>query len=173
MGPTSSTANRETKWFHEGFTDYYGYLLVYRSGAESRDKYLESLNRDLKRFNGSSDAYVRGRVIALWLDGTIREESGGKHSLDDVMFDIVQGANQPLTQQRIFETVKPYISADDADLLAKAVAGEGGLPAPKYAPLVGDCGQAVLADLPTYDLGFDLNASKPTREVTGVVEGGP
>lgn len=56
MEPRNSTAGRETEWFHEGFTDYYGYLLVYRSGAEPRDKYVESLNRDLKRFNGLHSA---------------------------------------------------------------------------------------------------------------------
>ncbi len=173
MGSMSSTADRETEWFHEGFTDYYGHLLVYRSGAESTDIYIKSLNRDLARFNANANAYVRGRMIALWLDGTIREESGAKHSLDDVMFNMVRGAKQPLTEQRILETMRPYITAEDARMLARAAAKEGEVPAPQLAPWVGACERAASVDQPTYDLGFDLNASKAKMEVTGVTDGGP
>ena len=173
MGSMSGTADRETEWFHEGFTDYYGHLLVYRSGAESRDTYVKSLNRDLARFDANANAYIRGRAIALWLDGIIREESGGKHSLDDVMFDMVRGAKQPLTQQRILETVRPYITAEDDQLLARAAARDAGVPTPPHAPWVGACEQAASIDQPTYDLGFDLNASKVKMEVIGVTDGGP
>jgi predicted metalloprotease with PDZ domain len=62
-------------WFHEGATEYYAQLLTFKAGYISPEGYVASLNKDLRRFPDSSDNYVRGRIISLWLDGTIRQES--------------------------------------------------------------------------------------------------
>ncbi len=66
------------KWFREGPTEYYAQLLTYRAGELSASNYVNSLNKDLLSFPTSTSEYVRGRVISLWLDGTIRRESGGQ-----------------------------------------------------------------------------------------------
>jgi predicted metalloprotease with PDZ domain len=65
---------------------YYGYLLALRSGLIQLPAYLESVNRDLRILPSSSSAYVRGRVIALWLDQQIRKDSLGNSSLDHASY---------------------------------------------------------------------------------------
>jgi predicted metalloprotease with PDZ domain len=102
-------------WVAEGFTDYYGDLLVHRAGLSSREELLASLSRkidelqtapgravqpaDLASFdawikyyrpdenspNTSVSYYTKGAVLAFLLDGRIRKATGGARSLDDVM----------------------------------------------------------------------------------------
>ena len=173
MGTLSSEADQATTWFKEGFTTYYGYLLVYRAGTLPIANYVDSLNRDLRQFPTSTNPYVRGRVIALWLDGAIRRDSRDEHSLDDVMFEMVRTGDQPITLARILETAGRYLSADSRSLLQRAVADHGNLPAPDQAPSIGGCAHPSLQDLPTFELGLDLARSGATSKLTGVVEGGP
>jgi predicted metalloprotease with PDZ domain len=173
MGALSSEADGATTWFKEGFTSYYGYLLVYRAGVLPVKMYVDSLNQDLRKFPTSTDPYVRGRVIALWLDAAIRHESNGQHSLDDVMFDMLRANDQPVTLARILDTAGRYLSADTRSQLQRAVVGQGNLSAPEEVPSVGACARPALEDLPTFDLGFDLAASAAAKQVVGVVANGP
>jgi predicted metalloprotease with PDZ domain len=173
MGVLSGKDYEETKWFKEGFTEYYAQLLTYRAGVQSAADYIGSMNTDLLRFPQSNDEYVRGRVIALWLDGEIRRESGGRHSLDDVMFAMVKGSDRPITLERIFATADVYLSPDAQALLRKAVNEHGELPAPEAAPLVDACYRASLQENPTFDLGFDYRKARETHMISGVFEGGP
>jgi predicted metalloprotease with PDZ domain len=171
MGALSGGADQETTWFKEGVTSYYGYLLVYHAGALPRAAYVDSLNQDLRKFPTSTDPYVRGRVIALWLDAAIRRESHGQYSLDDVMADMVRTSDQPVTLARIIDTAGRYLSADSRSTLEHAVVEPVNLPAPEEAPSVGACARPSLDDLPTFDLGLDLSASHTARAVVGVVPG--
>ncbi len=102
-------------WVAEGFTDYYGELLVHRAGVSTRDEYLEALSNQIESLqttpgrlvqsaelashdawikyyrtdensaNTSISYYIKGAVLAFVLDGKIRGATGGKQSLDDVM----------------------------------------------------------------------------------------
>ena len=102
-------------WAFEGFTSYYDDLLLVRSGLMSRITYLETLGRNvtsLLRTSGrkkqtvaesSFDAWIKyyrsdentpnagvsyygkGSLIALCLDLSIRSQTSGRKSLDDVM----------------------------------------------------------------------------------------
>src|SRR5207247_4474308 len=56
----------------EGFTDYYAYRLLLQARVLSVASYIDSLNQALRRFTPSSDPYVRGRIVALWLDAKIK-----------------------------------------------------------------------------------------------------
>jgi len=103
----------ETGYVAEGFTTYYGDLMLLRGGVYAEEWYFKELNKlldrhfqNIGRFNLSLAAssfdlwldgyqagipnrkvsiYVKGAVVALMLDWTIRLESLGKHSLDDLM----------------------------------------------------------------------------------------
>ena len=105
----------ENLWIAEGFTDYYGDLLLRRSGLSTREEYLDDLSRLIQQLQttpgrrsqpaslSSFDAWIRqyrpdenspnvaisyytkGGVIAFLLDATIRRRTGGTRSLDDVM----------------------------------------------------------------------------------------
>ena len=102
-------------WIAEGFTDYYGELLVHRAGLSTREEYLEALSNQIEALqttpgrlvqsaaNASFDAwikqyrpdenspnvsisyYTKGAVIAFLLDGKIRKATNGAKTLDDVM----------------------------------------------------------------------------------------
>jgi predicted metalloprotease with PDZ domain len=102
-------------WIAEGFTDYYGELLVRRAGLSTRDEYLEALSNQIETLqttpgrlvrsaadasfdawikqyrpdenspNASISYYTKGAVIAFLLDAKIRKATNGARSLDDVM----------------------------------------------------------------------------------------
>jgi predicted metalloprotease with PDZ domain len=174
MGVQGGDADYEdTKWFKEGFTEYYAQLLTYRAGELSASNYLKSLNKDLHSFPASTSEYVRGRIIALWLDGTIRRESNGQHSLDDVMFEMERNANQPYNLARIFETAGHYLSPESRSLLQKAVVDHADLTPPEDIPSMSTCARASLQELSTFDIGLDLTHSHASGVIVGVVENGP
>lgn len=102
-------------WAVEGFTSYYDDLLVARAGLISEAQYLEALARTMTTVlqrtsrlkqtlaESSFDAWIKyyrqdenapnsvvsyyqkGALVAAALDLTIRRETGGDRSLDDVM----------------------------------------------------------------------------------------
>jgi predicted metalloprotease with PDZ domain len=144
-----------------------------RAGNQSAADYISSLNKDLRRFPESTDEYVRGRIISLWLDGTIREESHGRYSLDNVMFDMVSTANRPYVLDRILRTIDRYLSPQSRRLLQQAVAAQGNLKAPSHIPNLSDCATPLLKEAPTFDLGLDFDSSRTAKTVIGVVENGP
>jgi predicted metalloprotease with PDZ domain len=173
MGLLSNEAASETGWFTEGFTRYYGPLAVYNTGLLSASDYVDSLNQDLRRFPTSNDSLSRGRVIALWLDGSIRRESDGRRSLNNVMLDMVRGRNQPLTNKRVFETIDRYLSAETRAEFRRALQDHGDLIPPDPAPALGSCSRLSRENVPTFDLGFDLAGSQTAKTVLGVEPNGP
>ncbi|MDH5605186.1 MAG: M61 family peptidase, partial [Cyclobacteriaceae bacterium] len=100
----------------EGITTYYGDLMLFRSGVLTDEKYFESLHKLFARhFNnpgrhhyslaeashdlwldgyktGAPDRtvsiYVKGALVALMLDLTIRKQTENAFSLDDFMTDL-------------------------------------------------------------------------------------
>ncbi len=102
-------------WVFEGFTSYYDDLLLARAGLVSEAQYLELLARTISTViqrsgrlkqsvaDSSFDAWIKyyrqdenapnsvvsyyqkGSLVAAALDLTIRRDTGGRRSLDDVM----------------------------------------------------------------------------------------
>ena len=102
-------------WVVEGFTSYYGDLLVHRAGFSTRKEYLKALSkgietlqttpgrlvqpldessfdawiklyrRDENTANSAVSYYTKGEVLAFLLDARIRRATGGRRSLDDAM----------------------------------------------------------------------------------------
>jgi predicted metalloprotease with PDZ domain len=102
-------------WMAEGFTSYYGDLLVHRAGFSTRKQYLKNLSkaietlettpgrlvqpvdeasfdawikfyrRDENTPNSAVSYYTKGEVVAFLLDARIRRATGGRRSLDDAM----------------------------------------------------------------------------------------
>ncbi|ODU71811.1 MAG: peptidase M61 [Lautropia sp. SCN 66-9] len=105
----------ELLWVFEGFTSYYDDLMLVRAGVITRDEYLKALastvsgvlrgpgralqsvaessfdawikyyRQDENSPNAIVSYYTKGSLVALCLDLTLRAQSGGKASLDDVM----------------------------------------------------------------------------------------
>lgn len=102
-------------WVVEGFTSYYGDLLVHRAGFSTVKEYLKSLSRSVEALqtapgrqvqpldessfdawikayrptensgNATISYYTKGEVVAFLLDARIRRATGGRRSLDDAM----------------------------------------------------------------------------------------
>lgn len=102
-------------WISEGFTDYYGDLMLPRAGLASRDEFLNSLSQSIQQLqttpgrlvqsasmasfdawikqyrpdenslNTSISYYTKGAVAAFLLDAEIQRATNGAKSLDDVM----------------------------------------------------------------------------------------
>ena len=117
LGPFNYEAENYTRglWVGEGFTDYYGALLVKRAGLSTAAEYLDELSGSIERVqtrpgrgvqpvdmasfdtwikqyrpdenstNTSIDYYDKGATIAFLLDAKIRKASNGAKTLDHAM----------------------------------------------------------------------------------------
>lgn len=117
LGPFDYENEVHTKslWIAEGFTDYYGGLLLPRASLATRDEYLEDLSNQIESVqntpgrlvtpvgmasfdtwikqyrpdentaNTSINYYPKGAVIAFLLDAKIRAATNGEKSLDAAM----------------------------------------------------------------------------------------
>ncbi|HEY2289749.1 MAG TPA: PDZ domain-containing protein [Thermoanaerobaculia bacterium] len=102
-------------WVAEGFTSYYGDLMVRRAGFSTVKEYLKGLSgsiealqttpgrqvqpldessfdawikyyrRDENSSNSTVSYYTKGEIVAFLLDARIRRATGGRRSLDDAM----------------------------------------------------------------------------------------
>ncbi len=102
-------------WIAEGFTSYYGELIVARSGLGTTDDFLASLSSHIDQVQNSPgrllqsleqssldvwssgvsgvrrdrnktvDYYAKGPIVGFLLDARIQRATAGKRSLDDVM----------------------------------------------------------------------------------------
>ncbi|MGE0816720.1 MAG: M61 family metallopeptidase [Vicinamibacterales bacterium] len=117
LGPFDYEHENYTKglWVGEGFTDYYGALLVRRAGLSTLEEYLDELSGSIERVqmrggravqsvdmasfdtwikqyrpdenstNTSIDYYDKGATIAFLLDAKIRKATAGARTLDAAM----------------------------------------------------------------------------------------
>lgn len=115
LGPFDYTGPNRTKhlWFSEGVTDYYADLTCRRTGLWDDEKFLSTLRGEVQKLQRNRarlfepisetsllafdrgyaaqltgaglDYYNKGKLLGLLLDLTIRRETKGARSLDDVM----------------------------------------------------------------------------------------
>jgi len=113
MVPYDYSRENETPllWVSEGFTNYYGIVATYRAGITTRAAFLQRAadaaagveNNDARNYISPSNAsvstwvgydtpvafgisyYTQGQNLAALLDLSIRDDTNGKSSLDDVM----------------------------------------------------------------------------------------
>jgi predicted metalloprotease with PDZ domain len=113
MWPYDYSREDETPllWVSEGFTNYYGIIGTYRAGFTSREAFVERAaaamsdieNNPARNFISPASAsvstwlgydtpvafgisyYTQGQNLAALLDLSLRHDSGGRASLDDVM----------------------------------------------------------------------------------------
>lgn len=181
-------------WFTEGFTDYFTFVLLRRSGLLTDDEYAEHYNellrdyarspvrnatneRILKDFFSDESVgrlpYWRGALLAMRWDARIRAKSGGATSLDAVMLKLFDEAkrdkNGIVTNARIAGLIQPLAGGDViAEITAHVVNGETIEPTPDG---VGPEYELAPVEIPTFELGFDLETLVQKREIAGVVAG--
>lgn len=117
LGPFDFEAENYTRslWVVEGFTSYYGDLLVHRAGFSTRKEILKELSKTIETLqttparkvqalddasfdawikfyrrdentpNSATSYYTKGSVVGFLLDAHIRRATGGRKSLDDAL----------------------------------------------------------------------------------------
>lgn len=135
----------EQLWAYEGITSYYDDFSLFRAGIITFEAYLAILSKaatrvyrgkgELKQsvtqssfytwtkfYQQGPDAvnnivsyYVKGSLIALWLDLTIREKSSGQYSLDHLMKELWIHFGRPNigTQQDDFINIVNILCNED------------------------------------------------------------
>jgi predicted metalloprotease with PDZ domain len=117
-----------TAWFSEGLTAFYTNLLPMRTGLWSVDEYLAEINGEAKGYytnpgkNFSAEEivkvgfgderirhvpYARGFLYFADLDARIREASGGKRKLDNVILELFarRKAGEKIDQEKWLEAL--------------------------------------------------------------------
>lgn len=153
-------------WVFEGFTSYYDDLLLLRSGCINNTDYLRLLaktvsgvlrapgrlkqsvaessfdawtryyRQDENSPNALVSYYTKGSLVALGLDLTIRRESGGERSLDDVMRlmwqrygrDFYQGRVQGVAEEALPALILEATGVDTSDFIRRYAEGREDVP---------------------------------------------
>ena len=179
-------------WFGEGFTDFYAERLLLRAGLLKEADVLERLNRTLREYTLSPERtrtnaallaadqddpavyhqpYLRGELVAIWLDREIRQQRGGRRSLDDVMLALRAGRAEPLTAERVFAAAGRLVDPATAGELRRYALD--GATVPFLPGTLGPCVRFVQRQTYTYRLGFRADSLHPNGTITGLEPDGP
>ncbi|MBK8554391.1 MAG: peptidase [Lewinellaceae bacterium] len=124
-------------WFSEGFTDYYTYKNMLRSGIYSTKDFVDTWNMEVfeKHYKSQNKTtpnykikeafwtdpdisklpYRRGEIFAFYLDNQIQIHSAGEKSLDNLMFDLLAHSrkeNRPWTNEDFLDLCAKYLDED-------------------------------------------------------------
>ncbi|WP_244624457.1 peptidase M61 [Sphingomonas sp. So64.6b] len=186
----ASPAGLESSWFGEGLATFYQARLPFRFGMLTPEEYLADINWTAARYYTSSMArapnsqvplrfwadtrvrtlpYDRGMLYFVTVDDALRKASGGKTSLDDLMFAMLA----------IEKTGKVISNADWEALLAQHLGSsavtdfraflDGVMPVPA-SDAFGACFRRTTRPLRRYELGFATDVlAQPKRVVRGLV----
>lgn len=187
-------------WFTEGFTRYYESLMLTRTGRLSFPDYVDTFNLNVRNYalNDAKNVplaefvrrrradkslfsgleYQRGSVIAAWLDLTIRAQSRGHFSLDDLMFYFVRqnaehkrthGKPLFISNKRFFKATARYIDRKSLAQLRRYVEYGGDIEMPGNA--LGPCVESHTAPMGRFELGFDRSSVQAEpHKVVGLKE---
>lgn len=184
-------------WFVEGITDYYTWRGLLRAGLRDSEAFLKkqesvinsvnsteaanyisleesSINTWLGEVGGSGqrfsvDYYLRGHVVGLLLDASIRGDTKGTASLDHLMHNLYQAYYKKgagFTTKNLIDAINKLTGMDYHPFFSKYVSGTAPLP---YNEMLQSIGLRV--DLQTRkepQLGF---GSGPDKKIAIVVPG--
>ena len=172
-------------WVFEGITSYYDDLFLARSGLITEQSFLELLGRTITRVlrtpgrfrqnveESSFDAwtklykpdsnsinvmisyYSKGALVALALDMTIRKETAGKHTLDDVMracWTRFGETGEGMPERGLESVARQVTGLELADFFERFVRGTADLPLQGLLRTVG-VNMALRASSGSKDLG--------------------
>ncbi len=194
IGHTIKNDNEEEQyWFSEGFTEYYTFKNIARNNINGLDGsfFIAEMNRTIRDLYVSSvgDApnseinydnfwanyeysklpYWRGAIFAFYLDQKIKQRSGGKQSLDDVMHQIYEDATnkgQKLTHDYFIGVMDGYWNGDFQPVFQKYI--EEGQKVDLVALFDGlDLDYSPESDI--YELGFEFTQNR--KGIQSVTQG--
>lgn len=180
-------------WFTEGFTDFFARRVLHSAGLWTDQQYATDLSESLGRYEQNPERnapnsriaeafwsdpnvrdlpYRRGDLVALALDEAIRERSGGTRSLDTFLRDIltraVQNGVHP-DESSLFALMSSYTDDAFAARMQTFIQNGGEPPIPDHttAPAL----TLSTRTMQSSDPGFNVEATRQNKVITGVVEG--
>jgi len=198
-------------WLFEGFTSYYDDLFLVRTGVIDVDNYLKLVGKtvtgvlrgsgrkkqsvaessfdawvkyyrqDENATNAIVSYYTKGSLVALGLDLTIRSQTRGRRSLDDVMRglwtrygrDFYDGKQQGVPEDEILSIMEELSGADLKRFHDRHIRGTEDVPLDELLPAFGVAYEAsVPADAKPW-LGARIGKEGGDAKLAAVYEGGP
>jgi predicted metalloprotease with PDZ domain len=147
-------------WLYEGMTEYYTIHMPIRQGLETLDQFCAQIGEKINtmeqfeynlpltelskqavsRQDQYMNVYNRGALVCLCLDIRLREFSGGKYGVQDLIHNLLKqyGKNKPFKDSDLFAEIT-RISGDESlsDFFQKYVAGPEPPPIKEYLNKVG------------------------------------
>jgi len=192
-------------WVTEGVTSYYEGVILSRAGLMGEDRFWQALQSDIRNLQNSPGRmvtsaelssltswhsgygdgnpnqaisfYLKGSILGLFLDLTIRDATDGARGLDDVMRLLweryyAQGRGYPEDGFQTAAEEVAGISLDD--FFARYVAGTDELPYDEILSVVGVTARQVAdPDRAAATFGWRLRSQDGTVTVAGVLPDGP
>ena len=202
MWPYDYTREDETPllWVSEGFTNYYGYVALYRAGLRTREQFLQTVegaingveseearsyippaNSSVSTWVGYDTPvafgisyYTQGQNLGALLDLSILHDTGGTSRLDDVMRALYREFYQKgrgFTTEDMIGIINRLTKRDYHDFYRKYV---WGVQVPPYDTILGFAGyqfQTISHPRPT--IGVGLDRTDDGVRITRVVADGP
>lgn len=181
-------------WFSEGFTDFYTWRLLARSGRITPAEWADSWNTMLRAYAASAQRsrpggeaakdfwldpeaeklpYQRGALLAAVWDARLRAASGGRTSLDDVLRAQRSAAKRerPVSAAALFPKTAARFGLDVAADLARHV--DGGAPILLPRDVFGPCAVVETSERPAFARGWDAEKTTAAGVVTGLDPASP
>jgi predicted metalloprotease with PDZ domain len=198
LGPFNYVDPPRTRnlWWSEGVTSYYGDLLSRRGGLNTDEEYLKHLGATITELQnnparlkvsadesslrvfdvnnsqgyGGLSYYTKGELVGLCLDLKIRQVTGGRHSLDDVMralwAQVRHGDGPGFGEDDIKKTVNRISGHDLSDYYDMVARGTDELPFAECLSAVGL--KLNRAETPTVVASLDMGV-RPAREFRALI----
>jgi predicted metalloprotease with PDZ domain len=201
MWPYDYSRENETTllWVSEGFTNYYGNVGTYRGGVTTKEQFLASAgnavagieNSEARKYISPANSsvstwagydtptafgisyYTQGQNLAALLDLSIRNDTDGKSSLDDVMRALFNDH---------YKKGKGFTTADMVDIINKLTKNDYnafynryvfGTDVPDYERIFGYAGYDLVKKTTTMpDFGFSIRPRNGGFGINGVDIGG-
>ena len=182
IGSTIENADEEAQyWFSEGFTEYYTAKNISTYSINGRDWgfFIDNLNEKLRLLDGSAVKeapnseinydnfwkdpefgklpYRRGMLFAFYLDMQVKTSSGGEHSLDDIMRDLLQASREEgkkLTHAHFLTSANAYLPEDLTPFFNRHIVSGEALP---MKELFEQLALEYQEEAEVFDLGFKFS----------------
>ena len=195
LSASAAIPDGSISWFTEGFTDFAARRVLRTAGLLSDSAYIAAINRDLLGHaistardsswtaivNGrwrdgamQREPYLRGELIGLELNAAMLRGTNGRVSLDSTL--------RQMTAQRdrfrsglIQETLIEQLGLQTGPAAARDIVDQflAGGPIALSADALGGCIASAMVQRPTWDPGFDIDASLAAKRVVHARPGGP
>jgi predicted metalloprotease with PDZ domain len=187
-------------WFSEGLTDFLTHRTLLRSGIWSLEEFVDAVNGELMAYATSpyrtapnsvvvekfwTDQavqklpYRRGMLLALYWDYRLRQATGGRRDLDDVLQaqatrvgGMRERGENPVAPSLFAEVYRETGGPDLAADYARLAIGGGAVLLPER--LFGDCARIETIHRAKFHRGWDAEATTANGNiVTGLREDSP